>query len=278
MPYKTILVHLNDERRVKGLIDAATDIGQRWGAHVVALYVMPPIPTYGPTAFGAGYIQAGLRTFREEADRVHRAFEEASRGRPIIPEWRLVEPGESSVADCVVDHGRQADLIIVGQRDRSFDFSSVLDVPERVILESGRPVLLIPYAGSFPTIGKRVTVAWSRRREATRALFDALPFLETAERVRVVSVNPQRDVTPAGDLPGAEIGATLARHGIRCEVGTSVSTEIGVGDVLLSGLSDDASDLLVMGAWGHSRLRELVFGGATRHILEHMTVPVLMSH
>lgn len=278
MSYKTILVHLNDERRVKGLIDAATSIGQRWGAHVIALYVMPPIPTYGPTAFGAGFIQAGLKTFRDEADRVHRAFEEASRGRPIVPEWRLVESGERSVADCVVDHGRQADLIILGQRDRSFDFSSILDVPERVVMESGRPVLIIPYAGHFPTIGQRVTVAWSARREATRALFDALPFLVSAERVRVVSVNPLREAKPAGDLPGAEIGAALARHGVRCEVGTAVSSEIAVGDVLLSGLTDDDADLLVMGAWGHSRMRELVFGGATRHILEHMTVPVLMSH
>jgi nucleotide-binding universal stress UspA family protein len=278
MSYKTILVHLNDERRVKGVIDAATLIGQRANAHVIALYVMPPIPTYGPTAFGAGYIQAGLRAFREEADRVHKAFEEASIGRPIVPEWRLVEPGERTVADCVVDHGRNCDLIIVGQRDPSFDFSSILDVPERVIMESGRPVLLIPNAGTFPKIGERVTVAWNTRREATRAVFDALPFLEAAERVRIVWVNPQREARAAGDLPGAEIAATLARHGVKCEIATAVSAEIDVGDVLLSGLTDDASDLLVMGAWSHSRMRELVFGGATRQILEHMTVPVLMSH
>jgi nucleotide-binding universal stress UspA family protein len=276
MSYKTILVHINDERRVKGLIDAATQIGQQWDAHVIALYVMPPIPTYGPTAFGVGFIEAGLKAFRDEADRVRKAFEEASRGRPIVPEWRLVEPNERTVADCVIDHARQCDLIIVGQRDPSFDFSSVLDVPERVVVESGRPVLLIPNAGTFPTIGKRVTVAWNMGREAARAVFDALPFLQTAERVRIVSVNPKRGVE--GDLPGAEIGATLARHGIKCEVSTAVSREIDVGDVLLSGLTDDAADLLVMGAWGHSRMREFVFGGATRLILEHMTTPVLMSH
>lgn len=278
MTYKTILVHLNDERRVAGLIDAATHIGQRHDAHVIALYVMPPIPTYGPTAFGAGYIQAGLKTFREEADRVHKAFEEASRGRPIVPEWRIVEPGERTVADCVIEQGRCSDLVILGQRDRSFDFSSVLDVPERVVVECGRPVLVIPNAGRFPRIGGRITVAWNTRREASRAIFDALPLLMEADRVRILWVNPQQEARVARDLPGAEIAATLARHGVKCEVASTVSGDIGIGDVILSSLTDDGADLLVMGAWGHSRMRELVFGGATRHIIEHMTVPVLMSH
>jgi nucleotide-binding universal stress UspA family protein len=82
----------------------------------------------------------------------------------------------------------------------------------------------------------------------------------------------------SGDLPGVEIAATLARHGVKCETSSTVSSDLDIGDVLLSGLADDGTDLLVMGAWGHSRIRELVFGGATRHILEHMTVPVLMSH
>jgi nucleotide-binding universal stress UspA family protein len=223
-------------------------------------------------------IQAGLEAFRNEAGRVHKAFESAIAGRPIVAEWRLIEAGTRTAADCVLEHARCADLIIVGQRDRSFDFSAVLDVPERIIMESGRPTLVIPNSGRFPTIGKRPTVAWNTRREAARAVFDALPLLKDAERVKIMWVNPHDEKATARDLPGAEIAATLARHGVKCEAGTAVSSEISVGDVLLSGLTDDAADLLVMGAWGHSRLRELVFGGATRHILEHMTVPVLMSH
>lgn len=154
----------------------------------------------------------------------------------------------------------------------------MLDVPERIIIESGRPVLMIPNAGRYPKIGERINVAWNSRREASRAVFDALPLLTAAQRVRIVWVNPQGEKEIAGDLPGAEIAATLARHGVKCEVAPTTSSDIGVGDVILSGLSDDSADLLVMGAWGHSRMRELVFGGATRHILEHMTVPVLMSH
>lgn len=278
MTYKTILLHLNDERRIAGLVDAAELLGARYDAHVIALYVMPPIPTYGPTSLGASIIQAGIEAFRAEAERVHKAFEDASRGRSIVPEWRLVEPGRRSVADAVLDHARAVDLVIVGQRDPDFDFSRLLDIPERLVLECGRPVLVIPKVGRYPEIGKRVTVAWNTRREAARAVFDALPLLGSADIVRIVSVDPQADKTIAGDLAGAEIAASLARHGVKCEVATAVSNDIGAGDVILSGLADDGADLLVMGAWGHSRMRELLFGGVTRHILEHMTVPVLMSH
>ncbi len=278
MTYKTILLHVNDERRVAGLVDAATHIATRHEAHLVGLYVLPPVPTYGGTAFGASMIKSAMARFREEAGRVQAAFEAACKGRPFVAEWRLVDPEDQGVAEMVMQHGRAADLIIASQRDREFDFSSMLDVPERLAIESGRPVLVVPYAGRFPTFGKRVTVAWNGKREAARAVFDALPLLKAAQSVRIVWVNPQKDSLAPGDLPTADIAASLARHGVRCEAGSTTANDIGVGDALVSGLTDDGSDLLVMGAYGHSRLSEFVFGGATRHILDHMTVPVLMSH
>lgn len=278
MTYKTILLHVNDERRVAGLVDAATGLATRGNAHLIGLYVMPPIPTYGATSLGAGMIKSGLATFREEAKRVHAAFEEACKGRPFVAEWRQVDPRHQGVAEIVMDHGRAADLIIASQRDRKWDFSELLDEPERLTVESGRPVLVVPHTGRFKDFGKRVTIAWNGRREAARATFDALPILQAAQSVRIVFVNPQDEGRPAGDLPTAEIAATLARHGVKCEAATMTATNIRVGDALLSGLCDDGSDLLVMGAYGHSRLREFVFGGATKHILDHMTIPVLMSH
>ncbi len=278
MSYKTILVHLNDERRVAGLIDAAMHLGSRFDAHVTALYVMPPMPTYAPTLFGAGLMKAGYAALKEASERVRLAFEDASRGRSIVAEWMLVDPAERKVADCVLELARAADLVIVSQSDPDFGLSAELDFPDRLVVESGRPVLIIPHAGRFPEIGKRITVAWNMRREASRAVFDALPLLKTADRVRIIWVNPQREPQLAKDLPSSDIANTLARHGVSCEVATAVASDISVGDVILSGLTDDAADLLVMGAWGHSRMREVVFGGATRHILAHMTVPVLMSH
>lgn len=278
MSIKTILLHVNDERRVAGLVDAAAHLATRHEAHLIGLYVMPPVPTLGATSMGAGLIKSGLAQFREEAKRVQTAFESACKSRPFVAEWRLVDPKHQGVAETVLDHGRAVDLIIASQRDRSFDFTHLLDVPERLAIESGRPMLIVPHSGRFANFGKRVTVAWNGRREAARAVFDALPLLKTADNVRIIWVNPQNEPGKSGDLPTAEIASALARHGVKCEASSTTATDIRVGDVLLSGLTDDGSDLLVMGAYGHSRLSEFVFGGATRHILDHMTVPVLMSH
>lgn len=276
MTYKTILLHANDERRVAGLVDAAAVLAKRHEAHLIGLYVMPPVPTYGATSVGAGMIKASLGTFRDEAKRVRAAFDNATKGLPFGTEWRVVE-ASSGVAETIMDHGRATDLIIASQRDREWDFSMLLDEPERLAIESGRPVLIVPHHGKFATFGRRITVAWNGTREAARATFDALPLLKDAHNVRLLWINPQDD-PDTGDIPTAEIAATLARHGVKCEGRMLLADDAKVGDVLRADMEEDGSDLLVMGAYGHSRLREFIFGGATREVLQHMTVPVLMSH
>src|SRR5262249_16615355 len=152
------------------------------------------------------------------------------------------------------------------------------DLPERLILGAGRPVLVVPYAGRFERIGERVLLAWNASREATRAANDALALLERATKVTVLSVNPRRGPTGHRDIPGADIALHLARHGVRCEASSITTDEVGLDDMLLSQAADSDADLIVMGGYGHSRLGELVLGGATRHILRQITVPVLMSH
>jgi nucleotide-binding universal stress UspA family protein len=277
MTYKTILLHVNDERRIAGLVEAAAVLATRCQAHLIGLYVMPPVPTYGVTSVGAGMIKASLGTFREESTRIRSAFEHATKGLPFVTEWRSVESRDPGVAETVMDHGRVTDLIIASQRDRDWDFSMLLDEPERLAIESGRPVLVIPHKGSFSNFGRRITVAWNGTREVARATFDALPLLKDAKNVRVLWINPQDD-PEAGDVPTAGIAASLARHGVKCDGRMLLADDAKVGDVLRADMEEDGSDLLVMGAYGRSRLREFIFGGATREVLRHMTVPVLMSH
>jgi nucleotide-binding universal stress UspA family protein len=278
MTYKTILLHINDERRVANLVDAATRLATTQHAHVIGLYVMPPVPTYGATSFGAGMITASLDTFREEAKRIQAAFEKAVGGHALGAEWRLVEPEGTGVAETIMHHGCTADLIIASQRDRNWDFTALLDEPERVAIESGRPVLVVPHGKPFATIGRSITVAWNNRRESTRAVFDALPLLQASKKVRIVWINPHDEEQDVGDFPTARIVATLERHGVTCTGATAFADNSRVGEALLAQVAEDGADLLVMGAYGHSRIREFVFGGATRHVLTHMTLPVLMSH
>jgi nucleotide-binding universal stress UspA family protein len=155
-------------------------------------------------------------------------------------------------------------------------------VPEwfshELVMSAGRPVLFVPYAGHFEHVGERVFVPWNASREAARAVWDGLPFLAAAQESEVVTFDPEKLGLGVSDLPDPDIGADLARHGARVTVSSSPSGGVDVGSLILSRAADMAADLIVMGAYGHSRLREVVLGGATRKMLESMTVPTLMSH
>jgi nucleotide-binding universal stress UspA family protein len=175
---------------------------------------------------------------------------------------------------------RYSDLVVLGQYDPDDTESSTKpDFAETVILECGVPVLMVPYASAVTNIGQRAMVAWNASKQAVRAAHYALPMLQRAGQVDVAVFDP--DVLPATyrAVPDKEILAWLGRHGIKAKVTRSVTAgEIDIGNGLLSLATDLASDLLVMGCYGHTRFREVLLGGATRHILKSMTLPVLMAH
>jgi nucleotide-binding universal stress UspA family protein len=181
------------------------------------------------------------------------------------------------VARKVAEHARVADLVVIGQADPEWAVSVMTEGPEELVLGCGRPVLVVPSRGDFADVGGCIVVAWNGRREAARAAFDALPLLQKAESVRVLWISPD-DSGAADDVPAADLATALARHNVRCEAAETARLEAGVGETLLAAVRDARADLLVMGCYGHSRFRELILGGATRHVLNTMTVPVLMSH
>jgi nucleotide-binding universal stress UspA family protein len=228
-------------------------------------------------AYGAQVLGQVMAAEREDAALIAATFAEATANQPFVAEWRSLKVPHVDLAAVVMDHGRAVDLIVAGQTDPDWDLSPLLDFPERLALESGRPVLVVPYAGRFGEIGRNVVIAWKAGRESARAVFDALPILVAAEKVHILEIRERGD-KPDTLAPDTTIAASLARHGIKPSVRTSVITDISAGDEILSRLSDLDADLLVMGAYGHSRMCELVFGGATRHIARHMTVPTLFSH
>jgi nucleotide-binding universal stress UspA family protein len=210
------------------------------------------------------------------AKEVENQFRSALLRAEVEGEWRFVE---GSPAAAVALHARYSDLTIVGQIDPAHPADGTKRfIPEETLLSAGRPVVIIPYAGEFRSIGRRVVVAWKPTREAARALADALPILERAENVTVVAVNPDRGSDPEPGIAAADIALHLARHGVPVEARTTMADDIVTGDVLLNEVSDCGADLLVMGGYGHPQLREAMFGGVTRHILQCMTVPVLMAH
>ncbi len=183
------------------------------------------------------------------------------------------------VTDHLVFYSQHADLVIVGQHNPDkYDGSIPADMVGHLVLETGRPILVIPYAGHFPVLGERVVVAWNTARESVRAVNDAIPLMGKAKKVKVVAINPHEKGKRHGNTPSADIVKHLQRHGIPAEADHFSTGGVDEGNLLLNILSDERADLLVMGAYGRQRFRELVLGGVTQEILEHMTTPVLMSH
>jgi nucleotide-binding universal stress UspA family protein len=242
--------------------------------------VLPAVriyPAVGPGMY-AEVIEEFRESFKARAAEVRHQFEGHMQAKGIAAEWRFVDSRSPEIAATVIEHARQADLVVVSQVDPDSDSGIDIDFAERIVMDSGRPVLVVPAFGTFTRCGPRALVGWNGRREAARAAFDAVPLLQACEAVQVTWLDPQDDMDVPGSLAGAELATALARHGLKVTAEAMPTSGIGAGEALLSHASDLGADLLVMGAYGHSRTREYVFGGATRTIFGSMTIPVLMSH
>jgi nucleotide-binding universal stress UspA family protein len=276
MTIKHILVHLDRSDASAGRLEAAVRLAVTHDAHLTGLYVidLPSMVFYGVPDFPAEYAERFEAEEKVVATNLEKRFQERIAKEQLSAEWRTAE---GHTVTMIGLHARYADLAVIGQAEHEA-LTPQRELPENVVLGIGRPVLIIPYIGAQPTIGENILVAWNASREAMRAITDALPILERAKNVVVIAFNPGGGVDGHGDIPSADISLWLARHGVKAEAKQAYASDMDTGNALLSSAADLGSDLLVMGAYGHSRLRELVLGGATRQILSEMTIPVLMSH
>jgi nucleotide-binding universal stress UspA family protein len=276
MSYKTILVHVDHSRHAAQRIKVAARLAVAENAHLVGA-AMIGISRYVYTESGidlaATFIAAQVDALTERAEAALAVFDDiAARTGVLSFERRLVN---DDPAGGMAQQGRYADLVVLSQTDHDDPAAQVIsDVPEYVMLNAGRPVLIVPYAGDFDEISGHALVAWDESIEATHAVANALPLLKRMRKVTVAIFNPGE---PEGRDPGADIALYLARHGLACEVACQQS-QIAVGDSLLSMAADMGSELVVMGGYGHTRFRELLLGGVTATMLKTMTAPVLMSH
>jgi nucleotide-binding universal stress UspA family protein len=281
MRLKDILLHLDGTEQARERLRVAADLARRHDAHLTALYViditLPPM--MAGDASGGVFLGELLVDMRRDAladaSKVEAEFRERLRVDGIAGEWRQVE---GFTAHLVARHGRYADLTIVGQADPDATQPAAGPLIEQALFTSGRPLLIVPYAGHYGTVGRKVLIGWNASREAARAVNDALPLMAQAEAVTVLSVNPDQVSGEHREAPGADIALHLARHGIKAEVQHTVAAEVGAGDILLNSAAELSADLMVIGAYGHSRFREMVLGGVTRTLLQQMTLPILMSH
>jgi nucleotide-binding universal stress UspA family protein len=274
MAYKTILVDVDASERCRARVAIALRLARECEAHLVGLYAREPVTLPSYLSGEPVIVEHVRKAAAEDVAAAESTFRKAVAATDLAgAEFRTAAADASGAVSL---HARYADLVILGQRDPEAASAVDTGFVEKVLFAAGRPVLTVPCVGTFDALGKRVLVAWNASREAARAVTDAIPLLRRADAVELITVNPE--VGAHGDIPGADIALYLARHGVRVEVKIERAVDIDVGNMLLSRAADLGIDLIVMGAYGHSRVREYVMGGATRTLLDTMTVPVLMSH
>ncbi len=270
----TILVHVDTTKRSKRALDAALKLADQHDAHLIGLGVRQPVamPNYAAAEIPSE-VWAAMENEQENlVSQARTIFEDAVSlsGRQARSEWHVEH---RDIAAAISARGKSADLIVLGQEEPN-DIAPYESVPDHVVLSAGRPVLVIPYIGEIDTIGERVLIAWNNSREAARALGDSLPLLSKASDVDIVSVEDHDSSVP----PGSDAARYLSGYGVKAKISNVKPGSISTDNILLNHVADRACDLIVMGAYGHSRIREMVLGGVTRHMLRHMTAPVLLSH
>jgi nucleotide-binding universal stress UspA family protein len=285
MALKDLLVHLDGSASSEARLALAAGLARQHGCHLTGLAVTDPSQFLASRRGEARLVfpatlevlvTRARQELRDQVLKTEQTFHAKLRDAPFGHAWRMVE---GDVATTVAVQARAADLAIIGQpdpEDPGLDGGD--DLVHRVLLDAGRPVLLAPHGGRFEEGVWRVLVAWKSTRESARALHDALPLIDGARMVQVLTIGPR----PGGverDIPsGEEIAAHLARHGVSASAERIDRPRGSVADAILAHAAEMQADLLVMGGYGHSRVRELVLGGVTRSVLRQMKLPVLMAH
>lgn len=284
MPLKTILVHLDTEAQAQALSKAAITVAKTFLAHVIGLHVAPnPFISASMSGEMMGeLIQAQREANQASGTQIAEIFDKTVAGSGVAFEWRMFEANSEATSSVITRQGQTCDLVILGQSDNTINLIDGIGTAEDVMFGIGRPVLIIPITSLPGTIGRRILLAWNGSRESARATFDALPFLEKAESVHIFAAG-QTETALWGSLgddraPTAELEATLKRHGVVTSVVTAKASGADVANKLLAAAKGYDCDLIVMGGYGHWRVREIVFCGATRGVLSNTTFPVLMSH
>lgn len=278
MALRDILVHIDHTVHCEKRVRIALKLAAGQGAELTGLYSKANAFMESRTS--------GLDKRRKQhassSEQLRDRFLPLAKDAGVTFNW-ITAPFDRSddfVTDQVIFYTQHFDMVVIGQHDiEVHDGSIPMDLAERLVMESGRPVLVIPYAGEFKTLGKRVIVAWNTGRESVRALNDAIPLMHEAKKVKVVAINPRQKGKRHGEVPSADIVQHLIRHHVEAAEGDYFATDgVDDGNLLLNLVADERADLLVMGAYGTHRFRELILGGTTREVLLHMTTPVLMSH
>ncbi|MDH3673805.1 MAG: universal stress protein [Gammaproteobacteria bacterium] len=272
MEFKEIIVHVDDSNNCAARIAMASDLAVIHDARLIGVYYRHGLrfPTSREIENGTGLLEAQQNLSNELEAAAQSAFSSSVENKRIASEWRACDLSDNSA---LIMHARYVDLVVIEGGFRPKTGTDKIFSADGVVIEAGRPVLLLPPQGRQTRIGRHILVAWNASREAARALNDALPLLKRADSVRVISLE-------TGHIKPDMVGVLthLSRHRVKAITQSVRDNDGEPGEVLLGQARNHDIDLIVMGAYGHARLREISFGGTTAYMLKHSTIPMFMSH
>jgi len=272
---KTVAVHLPTAGLVDRLLNLAMPLAGAHGATLIGVHVLPAVVVYADAtvSMSTEFIVAQQQAFQEDAKAVETAFLGRVEAAGVEHEWCRIDSSEEPAMRAVSTVCNAADLVVAAQYQDTIPAASGY-TPDELVLGTGRPVLIVPTEGEFLVVGKRVLVAWNGSREASRAVFDSLPLLQPGAEMRLLTVD-----SPRGDSTLAGLTYALRRHGVNAlPLSSTKSDGRSTAEEILKSAAEFGADMIAVGCFGHSRLRETVFGGATTHLLRDMTLPLLMAH
>jgi nucleotide-binding universal stress UspA family protein len=278
MTFKTIVAIVQGEKDEDRLLDCVLPIANHFKSHVIGVHAEAmPVSYTTPMGFpDAEFIHISSERNEKRAAELGQRYNSRCLAEGVSAEWRSMESFSGDSALSSLSSARCADLIVAVQSNPNGESLSSANL-EGLLFEAGRPVLFIPYAAPATGIFRKVLIAWNGSREAARAVFDALPFIMDADEIEILVVDPEENGESNGEEAGSEIAATLGRHGVHVTVVNERSAGLSVGAVIENHAAESKPDLIVMGAYSHSWLREFLFGGVTRTLLQSMPVATFMS-
>jgi nucleotide-binding universal stress UspA family protein len=275
MRFKTIVAVLQGEQDTQRVLDCAIPLARQFESHVIGVHAEAmPVPYTSATGFpDTEFLQVSSDLNKERAEKVQAAFLKRIEEAGLSYQWRSLESFSGDSALTALSSVRAADLVVAAQLEGGNEGGTDLG---GLVYDAGRPVLVVPPAGPASDF-RNIVVSWNGTREAARAAFDSLPFLIEAEKVEIFVIDPPEGLDDGADSAGADIAASLSRHGVNVSVAVAKSEGAAIEDVLQQRLTETGADLLVLGAYSHSWLRRALFGGVTRAVLRSAQVAAFLS-
>lgn len=276
MRFKTIVAILQNEQDAERVLDWTIPLANRFQSHLIGIHAEAlPVPYTSATGFpDTEFLQVSADMNRERAEKLQAVFLKHVENSGLAFEWHSLESFSGDSALTGISSVRAADLIVAAQRETGGDSGADVDT---LVYDAGRPVLVVPHAGPLVTTFKHVLLAWNGSKEAARAAFDALPFIIEAEKTDILVIDPPETLDESPEAAGAEIASALSRHGATVSVSVQRSGGRSIDDLIQTRIAETGADLLVLGAYSHSWLRQLLFGGVTRTVLRTAPVAAFLS-